>query len=254
MSTASKTDATENDTVNLSGRRILVSGGTTGIGRATAIALAQAGAKVFIFGRHRSELDDALQDLQAIGEAAGATADVSNGQDVRKIFQAATDWLGGLDILVNNAALGASGLGDSSDQEWRYVIETNLVGYLAVAKEALNVFEATGRGHIVLIGSMSADVRETGSSIYVATKAAIQGFAESFRKEVNPLGIKVSLIEPGSVGSDMQPETPEEERQKQHRGEMLKAEDIAQCILYVLRQPARCDVVRVQIRPHAQLI
>ena len=101
---------------------------------------------------------------------------------------------------------------------------------------------------------MSADVREKGSSVYVATKAGIQGFSETLRKEVNPLGVKVTLIEPGAVGTDMQPSTPDEQREKTKELEMLKAEDIAQCVLYVLTQPKRCDVVEVKIRPHLQLI
>jgi NADP-dependent 3-hydroxy acid dehydrogenase YdfG len=88
----------------------------------------------------------------------------------------------------------------------------------------------------------------------VATKSAIQGFTEALRKEVNELGIKVSLIEPGSVGTDMQDESPAEQREKERRGEMLKAEDIAGCIEYCLVQPPRCDVVVVQIRPHGQPI
>jgi NADP-dependent 3-hydroxy acid dehydrogenase YdfG len=90
--------------------------------------------------------------------------------------------------------------------------------------------------------------------VYVATKSAIQGLAESLRKEVNGDGIKISLVEPGAVGSDMQETTSEEERQKQQTGEMLRAEDIAVCVHYILTQPLRCDVVSVQIRPHLQLI
>jgi NADP-dependent 3-hydroxy acid dehydrogenase YdfG len=101
---------------------------------------------------------------------------------------------------------------------------------------------------------MSADVREQGSSVYVATKSGIQGFSEALRKEVNRDGIKVTLIEPGSVGTDMQQPSPEEQRQKEEKGEMLRAEDIAACVYYCLIQPQRCDVVEVRIRPHLQEI
>ena len=101
---------------------------------------------------------------------------------------------------------------------------------------------------------MSADVREKGSSVYVATKAAIQGFTEALRKEVNGFGIKVSLIEPGAVGTDMQPVSVPDQRKKEASGEMLKAEDIARCIEFCLTQPDRCDIVVVQVRPHGQQI
>lgn len=101
---------------------------------------------------------------------------------------------------------------------------------------------------------MSADVREKDSSVYVATKAGVQGFSESLRKEVNELGIKVSLIEPGAVGTDMQPVSVPDQQQKEEKLEMLTAEDIAAAVLYVVSQPKRCDVVDVKIRPHLQLI
>jgi NADP-dependent 3-hydroxy acid dehydrogenase YdfG len=111
-----------------------------------------------------------------------------------------------------------------------------------------------GGGDIVNIGSMSADVREEGSSIYVATKAAIQGFSEALRKEVSPGGIRVSLIQPGQTGSDMQATSPEEERQLQRNLEMLKAEDIADLVLFCLTRAQRTAVVSVDIRPLMQLI
>lgn len=239
----------------LAGKRILLTGGTTGIGRAIAILLGSYRARIFTFGRHQQPLDETLAAVrQAGGQADGILADSARAEDIQRVFNAADEALGGLDILVNCAALGAGSLGEMADADWRYVIETNLVGYLAATKEALSRMQPRKKGHIVLIGSMSADVRETGSSVYVATKAAIQGFAESLRKEVNEAGVKVSLVEPGAVGSDMQETTPGEEREKQQTGEMLRAEDIAVCVHYILTQPLRCDVVSVQLRPHRQLI
>jgi NADP-dependent 3-hydroxy acid dehydrogenase YdfG len=125
---------------------------------------------------------------------------------------------------------------------------------MAMAHEAIERMKPNKKGHIVNIGSMSADTREKDSSVYVATKAGIQGFSEALRKEVNPMGIKVTLIEPGKVGTDMQPESPSEQRKLEGKMEMLKAEDIAACVVYTLTQPKRCDVVMVQIRPHLQSI
>src|SRR5690606_6636658 len=117
------------------------------------------------------------------------------------------------------------------------VLHINLLGYMAFTHEAAIRMREQGSGHIINIGSMSADEREKGSSIYVATKAGIQGFSEALRKEVNPLGIKVSLIEPGAVGTDMQGQfSPEEQRKEEASLKMLKAEDIAACILYILSQ------------------
>jgi len=243
------------DRTQLAEKRVLVTGGTTGIGRATAILLASRGAHVLIFGRHEKELTDAMHDLQAAGKNVhGMTADASRIEDVRRVFKEVDAKLGRLDILINNAALGADGLATMKYENWEYVVRSNLIGYMSCAQEAINRMRPRKSGHIIHVGSMSADVREKDSSVYVATKSAVQGFTEALRKEVNELGIKVSLIEPGSVGTDMQEESPEEQREKEARGEMLMAEDIARCIEYCLVQPERCDVVVVQIRPHLQPI
>ena len=175
-------------------------------------------------------------------------------EDIAYIFREADDFLGRPDILVNNAALGYQGVMDGEYEDWQYILQVNMLGYMACAHEAASRMKDKGGGHIINIGSMSADKREEGSSVYVATKAGIQGFSESLRKELNPLGIKVTLIEPGAVSTDMQPGTEHDKREKEKNMKMLKPEDIAQCVLYVLIQPKRCDVVEVKIRPHLQLI
>ena len=237
-------------------KTVLISGGTTGIGRATAILLAAQGAQVMLFGRHEQELNDALNDIRRSGgEVLGLTADTSNPENIQRVFQEVDRQMGGLDILINNAALGYNSIMDGTYEDWQYIVNTNLLGYMAMTHEAIERMKANGSGHIVNIGSMSADVREKGSSVYVATKSGIEGFSEALRKEVNPLGIKVTLIEPGAVGTDMQDQyPPEEQRQKEEKMEMLKAEDIAACILYAITQPKRCDIVTLQIRPHLQSI
>jgi NADP-dependent 3-hydroxy acid dehydrogenase YdfG len=237
-------------------KSILITGGTTGIGRSTAILLAAQGARVMIFGRHEQELDEAMTDIrQAGGEVRGLTADVSDPEDIRRVFQEFDRQLDHLDILINNAALGYGSIMEGGYPEWEYILKTNLLGYMAMTHEAVERMKASGWGHIVNIGSMSADVREKDSSVYVATKSGIQGFTEALRKEVNPLGIKVTLIEPGAVGTDMQSQySPQEQRRQIEKMEMLRAEDIAACVLYTITQPKRCDVVSLQIRPHLQSI
>ena len=239
---------------NIEGKAAIVTGGTTGSGRATARLLAERGARVLIFGRDENDLQEALNELKQCGEVHGVQADQSRLEDVQRIFAEADTQLGGVDILVNNAAVSAGGIQESELEEIRYGLEANVLGYMACTKEAVTRMKAKGAGHIVCVGSLSADQREEENDVYVATKAAIQAFSESLRKGINPLGIKVSLIEPGRVGTDMPSESPEEQAQKQQRGEMLKAEDIAEAVHYCLTQPARCDVIVVQIRPHLQSI
>lgn len=246
--------------VSMAGKAIVVSGGTTGIGRATAALLASQGAKVLIFGREEQALQDALADLQGQvqngGAVHGMTADQSKPEDVRRVFQEADQKLGGVDILINNAALAAQSIVETDYAEWQSVIQTNILGYMACCREAIDRMKAKGGGHIVNVGSLSAKVREEDSDIYVATKAAIEGFSESLRKKVNKDGIKVSLIEPGLVGTDMTAENtpPDQQPEAEEKGEMLTSEDLALSVLYVLTQSPRCDVILVQIRPHGQSI
>lgn len=238
----------------LAGKSIIVSGGTTGIGRATAILLASYGVKLLIFGRHEPELREAMAEVEkAGGEVHGLVADQSKEEDVKRVFQHADEKLGRIDVMINNAAVAAAKLIDTPDEEWRYVIQANIMGYMACSREAAIRMKKNGRGHIVNIGSMSADIREE-QSVYVTTKAAIQAFSESLRKEVNGLGIKVTLIEPGLTGTDLVGMKPEEQKEKEKKQEMMKAEDVAVSVHYCLTQPKRTDVVMVQLRPHMQMI
>ena len=244
-------------TESITGKAVLITGGTTGIGRTTALLLASMGARVMIFGRDEKALEDTLRDFrdaQMEERVHGITADVSKKEDIEKVFSEVDKVLDGLDVLVNNAALGYNSVMDGSYDDWQYVLNINILGYFACAHEAVKRMKKKGGGHIVNIGSMSAHTKDEGSSVYVATKSGIRGFSESLRKEVNKDGIKVTLIEPGAVGTDMQPSTPEEQRDKEEDMKMLKAEDIAASVLYALTQPKRCDVVMIQVRPHLQII
>lgn len=236
----------------LAGKSVLITGGTTGIGRATAILLAEAGAKVLIFGRHEQELSDAMADLVKVGDDVyGLTADVAMHEDVLRVFEEVDRRFKRLDVLINNAALAADGIEDGEPAEWRYVVATNLIGPMACAREAVERMKRHG-GHIINVGSLSADSRGAGSSIYTATKSGLQGFSEALGKELVDHQIKVTLVEPGRVGTDMQPGPPAAQRKKEQKGEMLTAEDIAECIRYCLVQPDRCDVTVVKIQPHFQ--
>jgi NADP-dependent 3-hydroxy acid dehydrogenase YdfG len=240
------------ETESLQNKSVVITGGTTGIGKATARLLAARGARVLICGRDQNDLDSALREIP--NNPVGVLADVSRQDDVERIFHEADAKLGGVDILINNAAVSDPKILESDFSDWRYILETNVLGYIACCRQAIDRMTRNGDGHIVNVGSMSADLREPGGSIYVATKAAVQAFSESLRKVLNKDGIRLSLIEPGAVATPMQERSPEEERQKIEKMEMLEPEEIAESIYYVLTQHRRCDVVLVQIRPTKQLI
>lgn len=236
------------------GKAVVITGGTTGIGKSVAKLLAQKGAKVLIFGRHEKELNEALRELQQFGEVHGLTADQSREEDINRVFHAADGKLGGVDILINNAAVEGGQVTELTLQEMEYTLKANLLGYMICCRMALQRMRRKHDGHIVNVGSMSADLREPTNGVYVATKAGIQGFTESLRKDINKEGIRVTLIEPGAVDTPLQTKPEAEKRQMIENLEMLEPNDIAEAVLYCLTQPKRCDVVSMQVRPLKQLI
>ncbi len=241
----------------IAGKRILITGGTTGIGRAVAIRLAACKANIVIVGRHQATIEETLEAVKhddSETKVLGVAADMSLQEDIEKVFSVVRDELGGLDILINNAALGFGAITKGEYKDWEYVVKINVMGYLACSHYALTEMLPQGKGHIIHIGSMSADTREDGGSVYVATKSAIQGFSESLRKEVNPKGINVTLITPGAVDTDMQELSEEDKHQRIEAMEMLVSDDIAQSIIYVLSQSERTSIVELKIKPLKQHI
>ena len=238
---------------SLAGKRILLTGGTTGIGRATLALLAREGARVLTFGRHQPELDDALASARGPGELFGLVADSATPDGIARVFAAVDEKLGGIDILVACAALGAQPIHEMADPDWRYVIETNLVGYLACARGAIERMERQGGGgQLLFVGSISTEIKAAGESVYAATKAGIQAFAETLRKEIADKGIRVGVIQPGSVDTDMQECSEAEKRAAVARREMLHAGEIAEAIAFVLTRSPGTDVVNLRIEPLIQ--
>lgn len=235
---------------DLAGRKAIVTGGTTGIGRAIAVLLASYGVKVFTCGRDPDHLSDALKRIGEVGEGDGISADLSIAADVDRFFAAAEAYLEGFDIAVINAAVPAAETTETSEQDTRYQLETDFISYIVTTQEAAKRMKAGS--DIILIGSMSAVSRKAGSSIYVAAKSGVQGFATSLRQELAEKDIKVGLIEPGFTGADFQyPDfPPEKQRELIQQHKMLRAEDIAVAAHFMLTQPRRTAVslMRVETR------
>ncbi len=232
--------------------RVLVTGGTTGIGRAIVKSLAEQGAKVVTCGRDRAAIDDAMQVFADLpGEVHGISADLGTREGIEVIFGEVDRRLGGLDVLVSNAALGADPIDAMDDDAWRYVVDVNLKGAMACTRGALARFGGDG-GQVVIVGSISADIHAPGESVYSATKAGLAAFAETLRKEAEERGVRVSLVEPGTVGTDMQSASPDEQRDQIAEHTMLQAEDIAEAVMFIMTRPKRVDVVAIRVEPRLQ--
>jgi len=215
--------------------------------------LASYGAKLLIFGRHKKELADAMKDIKQVcstygGEVTGMIADQAKDGDVMKVFKKADSLWSRIDVMINNAAISADGILDMKRKDWLYAMNTNLKGYMLCVQEAASRMKKKKLGHIINIGSMSAESKGAGSSVYVAAKSALQGFSESLSKEMSQFNIKVTLIEPGKVGTDMQEISPRKQRINEKKLRMLKAQDIAVCIHYCLTQPLRVNITNIKLR------
>jgi 3-oxoacyl-[acyl-carrier protein] reductase len=235
---------------SLIGRKAIVTGGTTGIGRAIAVLLAAEGARVFICGRTPEHLDDAVERIREVGEGSGTNVDLTQRDEVERFFAEADAYLGGLDLAVINAAVPADALAETKVDDLYYATAADFTAYLTTTQAAVSRMEAGS--DVVLIGSMSAVSKTPGSSIYVAAKSGIEGFSMSLRKELAEKDIKVGLIEPGFTGADFQyPDFPPEKQVELiHEHRMLRAEDIAVATHFMVTQPRRTAVsmMRVETR------
>lgn len=232
---------------SLRGRRAVVTGGTTGIGRAIAVLLASYGVRVFICGRDKQHLHDALGRMREVGEADGINVDLADDEQVEQFFEAADQFLGGLDIAVINAAISADGLMDADGGGLLYEIATDFNAYLTSAQQAGKRMQAGS--DIIFIGSMSAVSKRPGSSVYVGAKAGVAAFSSALREELADKDIKVGLIEPGFTGADFQfPEIPpDKQRDLINEHKMLRAEDIAVAAHFMLSQPRRTAVSHMRV-------
>jgi len=237
---------------SLAGRKAVITGGTTGIGRAIAVLLASEGVDVFVCGRDPQHLEDGLDRIRQVGKGDGINLDLAEPDSVDRFVKAAKDYFGDFDIAVVNAAIPAQGVTKMSAEELRYAIATDFTAYLATAHAAAEVLK--DKGDIVLIGSVSAHILGPDSSVYAGMKAGIAGFAEALRKELGPKGIKVCNVEPAKTGADFQYSsfTAEEMAQENRKETMLRAEDIAVAVHFALTQPRRAVVQQIVVAPRAR--
>jgi len=234
---------------SLRGRRVLITGGTTGIGRAVAILLASEGAKVFVCGRTPEHLNDALERIREVGEGDGINVDLTRQEDIERFVAEGERYLGGIDVAVINAAVAVNTLEETDTGYIRYTLDTNLTAFVETAKLATDRMKAGS--DVVFIGSMSSVTQEKGSSVYVAAKTGVEGFATALRKELAEKDIKVGIIMPGKTGADIHYPNicPPEQRELIHQDKLLRAEDIAVAAHYMLTQPRRTVVSMIHVEP-----
>jgi NADP-dependent 3-hydroxy acid dehydrogenase YdfG len=234
---------------SLKGRKAVITGGTTGIGRAIGVLLASEGVEIFTCGRDEQHLKDGLERINQVGKGDGIALDLAERGAVDRFFTEAEEALGSYDIAIINAAIPADGVTEESEADARYAIATDFTAYVMSAWKAAD--QMKDHGDIVLTGSTSAHALGPHSTIYSGIKLGIAGFGEALAKELGPKGIKVGFVEPGATGADFQlPAIPvEKQREMIEAGKMLRAEDIAVAVHFMLTQPKRAVVQQLTMVP-----
>jgi len=232
--------------MRFSQRVALVTGGSKGIGYMIAEQLVKAGATVFICGRSRSELRDAITRLSAHGPAGGEICDVRNEDQVRMMIAECERLFGGLDILVNNAGVGFFGktVEETSGEMFRQTIETNLNGVFYCCRYAIPALKKRGGGYIINISSLAGQNAHPKMAAYNASKFALNGFSEALMQEVRQDNIKVTYICPGSVNTAFGGDSPSDANAWQ-----LQPSDIAQVVVDLLEMPDRALPSKIELRP-----
>ncbi len=233
----------------LAGKVILITGASAGIGRASAVALAQEGANLVLTARRQERLDElAAAVKQAGGQAVTVVGDATNEAIAQQCVAAATKNFGRLDILINNVGVGNyKDLVETSPAEYDEMMDTNVRSTFLFSRYAVPVMIEQGSGTVLMISSMAGVYGFPGEAVYCATKFAQVGFAQALDKELRPHGIKVGTICPGGVKTEF---ALGKGRTKQSvaESEMLEPEDVASAVVLACTQSEKSRIIQVQMR------
>ncbi|QCS44586.1 SDR family NAD(P)-dependent oxidoreductase [Natrinema versiforme] len=244
----------------LAGQVAIVTGASSGIGEATAEALASRGASVVLAARRKKELEALAGQIESAGgEALSVPTDLTAKDDIDNLVETTTDEYGRIDILVNNAGVMLLEPVERADREnFRQMIEVNLLGLMNLTHATLPVMQEQDAGHIVNVSSTAGRDAIANNGGYAATKFGVNAFSESLRQEVTTEGIRTTIIEPGAVETELQEHIPDDEIKEQiEEGFLesitpLQSEDIADAIAYAVTRPQHVSVNEMLIRPTDQ--
>jgi NADP-dependent 3-hydroxy acid dehydrogenase YdfG len=244
----------------LDGKVAVVTGASSGIGEATVRALAAEGAAVVAGARRKERLDELVAEVaQSGGKAIGVECDVTDESQAHNLVQRAVDEFGRIDILVNNAGVMLlSTVGKGLSDQWRQMFEVNVMGLLYATDAAIGIMKEQGSGHLVNVSSVAGrKVTRSSNGVYAGTKFAVNAISEGLRQELLEDNIRVTIVEPGAVATELPDHITDEDARESVSGlmtlERLQAEDIANAIVYTVTQPDRVSVNEILIRPTQQL-
>jgi NADP-dependent 3-hydroxy acid dehydrogenase YdfG len=244
---------------NLTSKVAIVTGASSGIGEATAIALAAEGAKVVAVARRSDRLEALAEKIRDQGGTLQPmTADVADEAQIRDVVAKTQEQFGRIDSLINNAGVMLLGPIDGANTEdWRRMIDVNLLGLMYATHAVLPMMKSQKTGHIINVSSVAGRTVSSYGAVYCATKFAVGAFSESLRQQVYQDNIRVTIVEPGVVATELVQHITHAETKNMAEGfygsmKTLESEDIANAIVYALSQPDHVNVNEVLIRPTAQ--
>jgi NADP-dependent 3-hydroxy acid dehydrogenase YdfG len=247
-------------TKKLAGKVAFVTGASSGIGEATAIALAEEGAYLAVLARRADHLEQLVERIKDMGgEAVPLVADATDEVQLRAAIRQVKETFGHIDILVNNAGVMLLHQIEGVDTgEWRQMLDLNVLAVMIACQEMLPIMKAQGGGHIVNISSVAGRQVKAGYSGYNASKWALGAFSESLRQEVTRQHIRVTVIEPGMVATELRQHITDSavrkaQQEAEHSITPLRGEDIAAAIVFALTRPEHVSINELLIRPTEQV-
>ncbi|AOR30523.1 oxidoreductase [Streptomyces fodineus] len=251
-------------TRRLEGTVALVTGASSGIGHATALELAREGASVALVGRREDRLTNLAAEIsQAGGKALVVPADITTAEAAAEAVERTLEGLGRLDTLVNNAGLMLLGPTPGADlNEWQRMVDINLMGLMYTSHAAVpHLVKAAADGprrvaDIVNISSLNGRNAYAMMAVYTATKFGVTGFSEALRQELAKQHVRVSVVEPGSVDTELRSHNSDAVQQLLNAGlgdiERLQSQDIADTVGYIVTRPRHVAVAELLVRPTEQ--
>ncbi len=241
---------------NIAGKVVVITGASSGLGAATARHLAREGAKLVLGARRLDRLQALAAELKLPAEAAIQT-DVTDREEVRRLVDAAVAAHGRIDVILNNAGLMPQSLLEQLRvDEWDQMIDVNLKGVLYGIAAALPHMKQQKSGHIINVSSVASHKVRQGSSVYAATKAALRMLSEGLRPEMKPYNIRITVISPGAVQSELPDSVKDAETaariRKFYDEVAIPADSFARMVAFAISQPDDVDVNEILFRPTAQ--
>ena len=235
---------------NLAGKSILITGASSGIGRATAKLLAAHGARLVVAARSFDKLESLAREIDAVPVAC----DVTSLDSVRKTVAAALQHFGKIDALFANAGLYLSGdVADGSPGDWSQLIDVNVKGVMNSVHSVLPGMLARGTGDILICSSISGHQAIHWEPVYSASKHALQSFVHGLRRQLLKKGIRVGAVAPGMVLNELWGIRDEAEiNRRAELGEGLRSEDVAEAVLFMLTRPSNVTVRDLVMLPRTQ--